>query len=61
MTTYFDHNAPTPSWQLVDCEPVMVSEAVTAEDRAAFAWAWQRACRERGWEAYAALVLEGAQ
>lgn len=61
MTDYYAHNSKATDWPLVDCEPVMVSEALTAEDRAAFTWSWARACRERGWEAYAALLLEGAQ
>lgn len=62
MTDYYTHNAGKPAaWDVIDCEPVMVSEATTAEDRAAFTWAWARACREQGWETYAALMLEGAQ
>ena len=66
MTDYYTHNSKATDWPLVDApqpggEPVMVSEATTAEDRAAFTWAWQRACREQGHEAYAALMLEGAQ
>ena len=59
---YYTHNAGrAPAWDVIESPPMMVSEADTAEDRAAFAWAWARACRERGWEAYAQMLLEGAQ
>lgn len=62
MTDYYTHNAGKPAtWDVIDCDPVMVSEAVTAEDRAAFTWAWQQAARQARDEAYAALMMEGAQ
>lgn len=61
MTDYYTHNSKAADWPLVDCEPVMVSEAVTAEDRAAFTWTWQQSARQSRDEAYAQLLLEGAQ
>lgn len=65
MTSYFQHNEPR-NWMrkgdVIDAPgDVAVIEATSAEDRAAFSWAWQRAARDQWHEAYAALMLEGAE
>lgn len=65
MTSYFQHNEPRNWMQSGDVieapGDMAVTEATSAEDRAAFSWAWQRAARDQWHEAYAALMLEGAE
>ena len=60
MTNYFDHHHGSQSRiepDTVDCPDILVSEAMTADERAAFIWQWQLAVKEDG---MAALLLEGA-
>ena len=65
MTTYYQHNEPA-NWMrngdvIEPASAAEVVEATSAEDRAAFSWAWQRAARDQWHEAYAALMLEGGK
>ena len=60
MTSYFDHHHGSQSRiesDTVDCPDILVSEAATTEERAAFVWQWNRLVREDG---IATLLLEGA-
>lgn len=60
MTSYFDHHHGSRSRiesDTVDCPDMLVSEATTTEERAAFIWTWNQLARE---DARAALILEGA-
>lgn len=60
MTSYFDHHHGSRSRiesDTVDCPDMLVSEAHTSEERAAFIWTWNQLARE---DARAALILEGA-
>lgn len=60
MTSYFDHHNGSRSRiesDTVDCPDILVSEAATTEERAAFVWQWNRLTREAG---IATLLLEGA-
>lgn len=58
---YYEHNNGRKPWQresdMIDCPPMMVSEAQTTEDRAAFIWTWSQLVRD---DERAALILEAA-
>lgn len=60
MTTYFDHHHGSQSRiesDTVEYPDILVSEAHTTEERAAFVWTWNQLTRE---DARASLILEAS-